>query len=120
MPAPPHTLSPALFLLRILFRSSAAFWAETWGADAQAGADLYELVGQLAVGRTGTTKLMRDRRTNELVAAKWVQHTAGETLSVQTEREIVNHRRLLHPNVVRFREVSDFELPPVTACEFTH
>ena len=77
----------------------------------QAGTDLYDLVGQLGVGRTGVTKLMRDKRNNELVAAKWVQHTQGEALSVQTEREIVNHRRLLHANVVRFREVSRLTEP---------
>ena len=76
------------------------------GVCLQAGTDLYDLVGQLGVGRTGVTKLMRDKRNNELVAAKWVQHTQGEALSIQTEREIVNHRRLLHANVVRFREVS--------------
>lgn len=73
-------------------------------------------MGQLGVGRTGTTKLMRDKRSNDLVAAKWVQHTAGETLSVQTEREIVNHRRLLHPNVVRFREVRSAFLSALAQC----
>lgn len=62
-------------------------------------------MSQLGVGSTGVTRLMKDRRTNELVAAKWVPHTAGEMLSVQVEREILNHRRLLHINVVRFREV---------------
>lgn len=71
----------------------------------QAGADLYEFVGHLGSGKTGVMKLMKDRRTKELVAAKWVQHTQGEALSVQLEREIVNHRRLLHTNIIRFREV---------------
>jgi serine/threonine-protein kinase SRK2 len=69
------------------------------------GGELYELVSQLGVGDTGVTKLMRDRRTGELVATKWVPHMAGEMLSVKVEREILNHRKLLHPNVVRFREV---------------
>lgn len=71
----------------------------------QVGGELYELVSQLGVGDTGVTKLMRDRRTGELVATKWVPHMAGEMLSVKVEREILNHRKLLHPNVVRFREV---------------
>ena len=66
---------------------------------------MYEFVTQLGVGSTGITRLMKDKRTGELVAAKWVPHTAGEMLSVQVEREILNHRRLLHNNVVRFREV---------------
>lgn len=73
----------------------------------QAGNELYEQVAQIGVGSTGVSRLMRDRRTNELVAAKWVPHTAGEMLSVQVEREILNHRRLLHNNVVRFREVTN-------------
>lgn len=72
----------------------------------QAGGELYEFVSQLGVGSTGITRLMKDKRTQELVAAKWVPHTAGEMLSVQVEREILNHRRLLHNNVVRFREVA--------------
>ena len=71
----------------------------------QAGGELYAFVSQLGVGSTGVTRLMKDKRTGELVAAKWVPHTAGEMLSVQVEREILNHRRLLHNNVVRFREV---------------
>ena len=41
----------------------------------------------------------------ELVAGKWIEHVAGEALSVNTEREIVNHRRLLHPNIIKFLEV---------------
>lgn len=71
----------------------------------KAGGDLYEFIRQLGSGNTGMTKLMKERRSGELVAAKWVPHTAGEMLSVQVEREILNHRRLLHSNVVRFREV---------------
>lgn len=62
-------------------------------------------------------RLMRDRRTNELVAAKWVQHAQGEALSVQLEREIVNHRRLLHPNIIRFREVR--AQPSLSSCQVT-
>ena len=64
------------------------------------------MVGPLGHGgSTGVMKVMKDRRTRELVAAKWVQHTQGESLSIQLEREIVNHRRLLHNNIIRFREV---------------
>ena len=50
-------------------------------------------------------KLMKNKKTKELVAAKFVERIAGAGLSKNTEREIVNHRRLLHPNIIRFYEV---------------
>lgn len=70
------------------------------------GKDAYALVGQLGTGRNGTMKLMRNKKTKELVAAKWVPRTVGGGLSKNTEREIVNHRKLLHPNIIRFKEVT--------------
>lgn len=51
-------------------------------------------------------KLMKNKKTKELVAAKFVERVAGAGLSKNTEREIVNHRRLLHPNIIRFHEVT--------------
>ena len=59
----------------------------------------------MGTGKTGTMKLMKNRKTGELVAAKFVERIAGAGLSKNTEREIVNHRRLLHPNIIRFHEV---------------
>ena len=72
------------------------------------GKEAYALVGQMGTGRNGTMKLMRNKKTKELVAAKWVPRTVGGGLSKNTEREIVNHRKLLHPNIIRFREVEPF------------
>lgn len=40
------------------------------------GPDGYELVGQLGAGKTGTMKLMRNRRTKELVVARCIPHSA--------------------------------------------
>jgi hypothetical protein len=40
------------------------------------GPDGYELVGQLGAGKTGTMKLMRNRRTKELVVARCIPHHA--------------------------------------------
>lgn len=51
-------------------------------------------------------KLMKNKKTKELVAAKFVERIAGTGISKNTEREIVNHRRLLHPNIIRFYEVT--------------
>ena len=95
----------------------------------------YEWVGELGSGRKGEIKLMRNRRTQELVAVKYIARKvqlplmqltellllkrlvqivsivqmcaegvfvqAGDGLSVNTERELVNHRKLLHPNIIR-------------------
>lgn len=40
-----------------------------------------------------------------MVAVKLVEREAGAGLSKNTEREIINHRKLLHENVIRFQEV---------------
>lgn len=65
----------------------------------------YELMGELGAGRKGEIKLMRNARTQELVAVKYILRQTGVGLSVNTERELVNHRKLLHPNIIRFKEV---------------
>jgi hypothetical protein len=62
--------------------------------------DKYEELGFLGESRAGKTKLMRDRMSLELVAAKWVEHKAMDALSKETEREICNHRRLRHPGII--------------------
>ena len=64
------------------------------------GMDKFEVLGTLGESRGGSTKLMRDRVTLELVAAKWIEHKAAEALSKETEREICNHRRLRHPGII--------------------
>ncbi|KAL6209711.1 hypothetical protein ACLB2K_020651 [Fragaria x ananassa] len=51
--------------------------------------DRYELVKDIGSGNFGVARLMRDKQTEELVAVK----------------EIINHRSLRHPNIVRFKEV---------------
>lgn len=71
----------------------------------QAGKDGYQVLGQLGSQEGTVMKLMRNRKTKELVAAKWIPRVQGMGLSKNTEREIVNHRKLVHPNIIRFREV---------------
>lgn len=95
--------------------------------------DRYELVRDIGSGNFGVARLMRDKLTNELVAVKYIER--GEKVSLQIEffysifnfftifqnrwyplpriqqidenvqREIINHRSLRHPNIVRFKEV---------------
>ncbi|KAG8368317.1 hypothetical protein BUALT_Bualt15G0033000 [Buddleja alternifolia] len=65
--------------------------------------DRYELVKDIGSGNFGVARLMRDRQTNELVAAKYIER--GEKIDENVQREIINHRSLRHPNIVKFKEV---------------
>ncbi|CAN1259041.1 Serine/threonine-protein kinase SAPK3 [Linum perenne] len=57
----------------------------------------YEMIKDLGSGNFGVAKLVRDKKTKELVAVKYIER--GK------KREIINHRSLRHPNIVRFKEV---------------
>ena len=53
-------------------------------------------------GNFGTAKLMRRKATGELVAIKYIER--GAKIDENVKRELVNHRLLTHPNIVRFIE----------------
>ncbi|KAJ7530636.1 hypothetical protein O6H91_14G011900 [Diphasiastrum complanatum] len=65
--------------------------------------DRYELVRDIGSGNFSVAKLMRDKQTRELVAVKYIDR--GETIDENVPREIINHRSLRHPNIIRFKEV---------------
>ncbi|XP_074566349.1 serine/threonine-protein kinase SAPK10 [Curcuma longa] len=65
--------------------------------------DRYELVKDIGSGNFGIAKLMRDKQTKELVAVKYIER--GEKIDENVKREIINHRSLRHPNIIRFKEV---------------
>ncbi|KAG5238855.1 OPEN STOMATA family protein [Salix suchowensis] len=65
--------------------------------------DRYELVKDIGSGNFGVARLMRDKQTDELVAVKYIER--GEKIDENVRREIINHRSLRHPNIVRFKEV---------------
>jgi serine/threonine-protein kinase SRK2 len=65
--------------------------------------DRYELVKDIGSGNFGVARLMRDKKTRELVAVKYIER--GEKIDENVQREIINHRSLRHPNIVRFKEV---------------
>eukprot|EP00850_Spirogloea_muscicola_P002063 SM000008S22152 [mRNA] locus=s8:54961:57100:- [translate_table: standard] len=80
----------------------------------------YELVKDIGSGNFGVARLMRDKKTKELVAVKYIERgekprawrTDWEShlvllsqIDENVQREIVNHRSLRHPNIVRFKEV---------------
>ncbi|XVE49146.1 hypothetical protein DITRI_Ditri01bG0058900 [Diplodiscus trichospermus] len=65
--------------------------------------DRYELVKDIGSGNFGVARLMRDKQTEDLVAVKYIER--GEKIDENVQREIINHRSLRHPNIVRFKEV---------------
>lgn len=63
----------------------------------------YEVVKQLGAGNFGVARLMRHKETQELVAMKYIER--GQKIDENVAREIINHRSLRHPNIIRFKEV---------------
>ncbi|PIA31024.1 hypothetical protein AQUCO_05300095v1 [Aquilegia coerulea] len=63
----------------------------------------YEPMKELGSGNFGVARLVRDKKTKELVAVKYIER--GKKIDENVQREIINHRSLRHPNIVRFKEV---------------
>lgn len=63
----------------------------------------YEIVKDIGFGNFGVAKLVSDKWTKELFAVKFIER--GTKIDEHVEREIMNHRSLNHPNIVRFKEV---------------
>ncbi|XP_042463665.1 serine/threonine-protein kinase SAPK7-like isoform X3 [Zingiber officinale] len=63
----------------------------------------YEVVKDLGAGNFGVARLMRNKDTNEFVAMKYIPR--GQKINENVAREIINHRSLCHPNIIRFKEV---------------
>lgn len=65
--------------------------------------DQYECVKKLGSGNFGVTLLMRHKETGESVAVK--QLPRGNKINKNVYREVLNHRKLSHPNVIGFKAV---------------
>ncbi|KAK6947497.1 Protein kinase domain [Dillenia turbinata] len=63
----------------------------------------YEPLKDLGSGNVGVARLVRDKKTKELVAVKYIER--GKKIDEHVQREIINHRSLRHPNIIRFKEV---------------
>ncbi|KAG9158009.1 hypothetical protein Leryth_000168, partial [Lithospermum erythrorhizon] len=63
----------------------------------------YELLKDLGSGNFGVARLVRDKKTKELFAIKYIER--GKKIDENVQREIINHRSLRHPNIIRFKEV---------------
>ncbi|CAA7396953.1 unnamed protein product [Spirodela intermedia] len=63
----------------------------------------YETVRDIGSGNFGVARLMRNKETKEQVAMKYIER--GRKIDENVAREIINHRSLRHPNIIRFKEV---------------
>jgi len=63
----------------------------------------YEILRNIGSGNFGVAKLVRDKWSNEHYAVKFIER--GDKIDEHVQREIMNHRSLKHPNIVRFKEV---------------
>ncbi|PSS30136.1 Serine/threonine-protein kinase [Actinidia chinensis var. chinensis] len=63
----------------------------------------YEILKDIGSGNFGVAKLARDKCTGEHYAVKFIER--GLKIDEHVQREIVNHRSLKHPNIIRFKEV---------------
>ena len=69
----------------------------------------------------GQLKVMRNTKTSEEVLVKFVGTVPKEGIPKGLEREIINHRRLLHPNIVQFYEVCPtFQYTSLTQPQPSH
>ncbi|KAK9812520.1 hypothetical protein WJX73_005534 [Symbiochloris irregularis] len=71
--------------------------------DPFAGNERYQKVADLAKGTFGLVVLALDRKTSRQVAIKFIER--GQKVTKNVLREIINHKRLNHPHVVRLQEV---------------
>ncbi|CAH8258553.1 unnamed protein product [Arabidopsis lyrata] len=63
----------------------------------------YEIVKDIGSGNFGVAKLVREKFSKELFAIKFIER--GQKIDEHVQREIMNHRSLIHPNIIRFKEV---------------
>ncbi|CAH1421672.1 unnamed protein product [Lactuca virosa] len=63
----------------------------------------YEELKYIGSGNFGVAKLVKDKRSGELYAVKYIER--GPKIDEHVEREILNHRSLTHPHIIRFKEV---------------
>ncbi|KAK6143754.1 hypothetical protein DH2020_024102 [Rehmannia glutinosa] len=80
--------------------------------------DKYELVKDIGSGNFGVARLMRNKETKELVAMKYIER--GHKIDENVAREIINHRSLRHPNIIRFKEARYFFQQLISGVNYCH
>ncbi|CAL5203801.1 unnamed protein product [Lathyrus oleraceus] len=76
----------------------------------------YETIKDIGSGNFGVAKLVRERQSGKLYAIKIIER--GLKIDEHVQREIINHRSLKHPNIVRFKEVLCTPLHLVIVMEY--
>ncbi|WCJ31928.1 Serine/threonine-protein kinase SAPK2 [Euphorbia peplus] len=64
----------------------------------------YEIKKDIGSGNFGVAKLVQDKWTGQLFAVKYIER-GQKKIDEHVQREIMNHRSLNHPNIIRFKEV---------------
>ncbi|TYK27335.1 serine/threonine-protein kinase SRK2G-like isoform X1 [Cucumis melo var. makuwa] len=72
--------------------------------DDEEDMDNYEAVKELGAGNIGVARLLRHKHTKQLVAMKYIER--GHKIDENVAREIINHRSLQHPNIIRFKKAT--------------
>ncbi|KAG4987641.1 hypothetical protein JHK82_030003 [Glycine max] len=78
----------------------------------------YETLKELGSGNFGVARLAKDKETGELVAIKYIER--GKKIDANVQREIVNHRSLRHPNIIRFKEARFFFQQLISGVSYCH
>lgn len=76
----------------------------------------YQYLDDLNRGSFGFVQMAYDRQTRQQVAIKFIPR--GDKVTKYVQREILNHRRLIHPHIVEMREVFLTEEYLAIAMEF--
>eukprot|EP00889_Picochlorum_renovo_P008719 jgi/Picre1/35749/NNA_003209.t1 len=77
---------------------------KTWSRNPLAESTRYEAISSLGEGTFGAVYHARNVDTGEEVAIKLIS-LGGRFYRKYVEREILNHRQLMHPHIVAFKEV---------------
>ncbi|CAN4079621.1 unnamed protein product [Withania somnifera] len=80
--------------------------------------DRYDFVKDIGSGNFGVARLMTDKQTKELVAVKYIER--GDKIDENVQREIINHRSLRHPNIIRFKEARFFFQQLISGVSYCH
>ncbi|TQD97244.1 hypothetical protein C1H46_017175 [Malus baccata] len=80
--------------------------------------DRYDFVRDIGSGNFGVARLMTDKQTKELVAVKYIER--GSKIDENVKREIINHRSLRHPNIIRFKEARFFFQQLISGVSYCH
>ncbi|KAF3493024.1 hypothetical protein DY000_02057918 [Brassica cretica] len=78
----------------------------------------YELVKDIGAGNFGVARLMKVKNSKELVAMKYIER--GPKIDENVAREIINHRSLRHPNIIRFKEARYFFQQLISGVSYCH